>query len=283
MTLSSQVATYGLTAIARAASPSVTWRERLGSAARSVNLPLAVTGFEAAGVLGGIGNAFTVDMQTAIGTPTGSGAYATGVLTFTGNALANGFVTVGSRVYTWKVTAAAANDVKIGATASISIDNLIAAINGDAGAGTLYGTGTVAHADVTAAIGTGDTMGITADVIGTSGNAIATIATMTNATWAASTLTGGVTATAITGANGEDMEGVAIPTLVKIVAVELVCTAGGLTLDWGAGVSTFAIPAGGVFSYVAPAGSSDLITDDFAFQATSADSTFTLTVLATIS
>lgn len=82
-------------------------------------------------------------------------------------------------------------EVLVGASDSDSLDNLIAAINGAAGAGTLYGAGTVAHPDVTAAAGAGDTMVVTAIVGGLAGNAVTTTAALTSGDFAAATLTGG--------------------------------------------------------------------------------------------
>lgn len=117
---------------------------------------------------------------------------ATGVLTLAGNAVANETVTIDAVVYTWKASVGAtANEVKVGADASTSIDNLIAAITGAAGSGTLYGSATVAHPTVTAAAGAGDTMNLTARTGGTDGNAIATTETMTQGSFGAATLTGG--------------------------------------------------------------------------------------------
>jgi hypothetical protein len=122
----------------------------------------------------------------------GAGTKAAGVLTLTGNAVNNETVTIGGRTYTWKTTATVTPDtVEIGASASLSIDNLIAAINGDAGAGTVYGTGTLPHTDVDAAAGAGDTMNLTAKLGGTAGNSIVTTETMTAGSFGATTLTGG--------------------------------------------------------------------------------------------
>lgn len=87
----------------------------------------------------------------------------------------------------------AAYAVEIGATASDSLDNLIAAINAAAGAGTTYGTGTVVHPDVTAAAGAGDTVDVTANAAGAAGDDIATDTDVGSASWGGTTLTGGVT------------------------------------------------------------------------------------------
>ncbi len=119
---------------------------------------------------------------------------ATGTLTTTGNAVADETVTIGGRVYTWKAALTGSNQVLVGASAQDSLDNLEAAVTGGAGAGTIYGTGTVAHADVNA-VRISATLVVTAKVRGTGGNAIATTETMTNASWGAATLTGAIDAT----------------------------------------------------------------------------------------
>lgn len=124
-------------------------------------------------------------------------AAAVGVLTLSGNMSDADIVTIGSRSYKFTVNLSApavADEVKIGATASDSIDNLIAAINGEAGAGSTYSTGTVAHANVTAAVGAGDTMGVTAKVKGTAGNSITTTEVGGTSSWGAATLASGANA-----------------------------------------------------------------------------------------
>lgn len=99
-------------------------------------------------------------------------------------------VVIGAKTYTWKTVLLTSYDVLIGANASDSCDNLIAAINGAAGAGTTYGTGTVASTEVYAAAGAGDTVVVTAWTEGQSG-VVATTETMANGSWAAAVLTGG--------------------------------------------------------------------------------------------
>jgi len=86
------------------------------------------------------------------------------------------------------------DEVKIsGVNASGSLDALIAAINGDAGEGTTYSTGQVAHELVTAAAGDGDTMVVTAVATDASGNQIDVATDVTSASWDDIHLTGGVT------------------------------------------------------------------------------------------
>lgn len=119
---------------------------------------------------------------------------ATGTLTLAGNPADGDTVTIGTTVYTFETGALdTAYKVDVGADASASIDNLIHAINGTGTPGTHYATGTVAHPDVTAVAGTGDTMDVTAILAGAQGNAIATTETFTNGSsvWGAGTLASG--------------------------------------------------------------------------------------------
>jgi hypothetical protein len=120
------------------------------------------------------------------------GAAAVGTLTLTGNAGNGQTVTIGTKVYTFQTTLTDVDgNVLIGATASNSIDNLIAAINLAAGAGTLYAASTAFNQFVTAVAGTGDTMDVTARSPGTSGNTIATTETLSSGSWGGATLSGG--------------------------------------------------------------------------------------------
>lgn len=107
------------------------------------------------------------------------GVRSVGVLTLTGDPVAAETVTIGTQVYTWVAAVSAADEILIGATEADSLDNLIAAINGAAGEGSLYGTGTVTNVDVTAADGVGDTMDVTAIAPGVAGDLIVTTETMT--------------------------------------------------------------------------------------------------------
>lgn len=139
----------------------------------------------------------------------GAEVAATGTLTLTGNAVADETVTIAGKTYTWKASpTTVANQVKVGATASDSIDNLIAAIMGGTGSGSLYGSATIAHTLVSAAAGSGDTMVITAlveDASGTAGNAYATTETMTNGSFGVATLNGGVDADPYTASTTDDI------------------------------------------------------------------------------
>ena len=106
---------------------------------------------------------------------------ATGTLTLAENVATGETVTIGSQTYTFRTALTAsttANEVLIGATASDSLDNLIAAVTAGTGGGVKYGSATTANALATAAAGAGDTMTVTALVKGASGNSIATTETL---------------------------------------------------------------------------------------------------------
>lgn len=134
---------------------------------------------------GGAGTTFYV--REAAGAPVA----ATGVLD--GITIANGdTVTIGGVTYTFVTTLAVAYDVLVDISDSATLDNLVAAITAGAGAGTKYGTGTVAHPTVTAAAGAGDTVDVTALTAGVSGNYITTTSALTAGGFASTTLTGGL-------------------------------------------------------------------------------------------
>lgn len=119
-----------------------------------------------------------------------SPTFAVGTLDFNGNVTDLDTITIGATVYRYVTVLALAYDILIGGTASQTIANSVAAVNGAAGEGTVYGTGTDAHPDVTASTVPGD-MIATAKVAGAAGNLIATLSTSLTATWGAATLQGG--------------------------------------------------------------------------------------------
>lgn len=116
---------------------------------------------------------------------------AKGLLTFVDNPSDTEVVVIGSRTYTFNTALGGADSILIGADAETSLNNLLAAINGDTGEGTLYGTGTVVHPDVTGNTFEGTSVVIEAKVVGLAGNAIVTTTTVTNAIWTGPTLSGG--------------------------------------------------------------------------------------------
>ncbi len=126
-----------------------------------------------------------------------AGTLASSTLTSTGTAPANNdTVTIGSVTYTYKTTlTGAANEILIGASASVALDNTKSAINGTAGAGTTYGTGTSAHPQVTAGTKTATTLVVNATQPGTASNSVATTDTRAQLSWTGSTLAGGTAST----------------------------------------------------------------------------------------
>lgn len=118
-------------------------------------------------------------------------------LTLTGLPLDTETITVGARTYTFQdVLTNVDGNVKIGATAAATINNLVAAINLGGGAGTAYAAATTANTQVTAVDGPGDTVIFTAKAPGTGGNAYASTETLTNGSFGGATFAGGVAAAA---------------------------------------------------------------------------------------
>lgn len=129
---------------------------------------------------------------TIIASLTSVAVASTGVLTLSAITSANSqTVTIGGQVYTYNTSLTnTANNVLIGADTTAMAANLAAAINAGSGAGTTYGTGTVANASVSAVAALG-VVTLTAKTPGTVGNAIATTETLSNGAFANATLTGG--------------------------------------------------------------------------------------------
>jgi hypothetical protein len=104
---------------------------------------------------------------------------ATGVLKISSNPADGKIVTIGTVTYTFVEDLTAepvANEVKIQVDPTDTVTALINAINGGAGEGTTYSTGTVVHPLVTAALvdNKTDEIAITAKTAGVAGNTIAT-------------------------------------------------------------------------------------------------------------
>lgn len=124
-----------------------------------------------------------------------TGTAPTGTITSSGVAVADETITIGNVTYTWKasVTNTTPNQVKIGAAATNSLDNLKDAINGTAlvgSPGTEYSQATVRHPNVIAGTKTATTLVVSSRNTNTDGS-LATTETMTNWAWGASTLSAG--------------------------------------------------------------------------------------------
>lgn len=122
---------------------------------------------------------------------------ASSTLTSTGTTPTDGDkVQVGGRTYIAKTTLsspAVADEVLIGGSAAIFLDNLKSAINHTGTVGTDYSSTTAIHSEVTATTNTDTTQLVTAKRVGTYGNLITTSATSTGTTlsWTGTALTGG--------------------------------------------------------------------------------------------
>lgn len=127
---------------------------------------------------------------------------ASGTLTTNGTAPADGAtVTIGDQTYTFKTALTAsttANQVLIGVSAAVALDNLKSAVNKSIGGGTTYGSATVANADVTATTNGDTTQLFVAVVGGVAANLVATTETSATLSWGAAVLAGGIDATVAT-------------------------------------------------------------------------------------
>lgn len=125
--------------------------------------------------------------------------YAFQTLTGTASNVSNGdTVTIGSKVYTFQtVLTNVDGNVKIGATAALSLTNLFNAINNVSESGTPgtdYATAMTTNTQVVASNPTSTTLYVQSLTAGTAGNSIATTETSAQLSWGAATLTGGATA-----------------------------------------------------------------------------------------
>ncbi len=146
------------------------------------------------------GSRLPAEIVSDINVAAGGAVRATGTLSLNSNILDTETVTIGSKVYTFLDTLINADgNVHIGATASDTLDNLIAAITLGAGSGTAYAATMTVHPTVMAAAGAGDTMVATAKLAGLAGNSIATTETITDvlSVWSTATLLGGLDGTPV--------------------------------------------------------------------------------------
>lgn len=136
-----------------------------------------------------------VDAAIGATTPTAS----TGVLTFSGQPANGETITVGPFTYRWTNVSANATGqvpyyVLIGTNTAASIVNLAAAINGTTNRGVTFSNLTVPNPLATAVATSGTVLTVTATNPGADGNGFATTSATANATWGATTSTGGISA-----------------------------------------------------------------------------------------
>lgn len=118
---------------------------------------------------------------------------ARGTLTASANPSNNDSVTLNGKIYTFQSTLTDVDgNVLIGAAASDTIENLVAAVNLSAGAGTAYAASTTIHPTMTAVVGQADTVVFIAKTAGVAGNALTTVASGTGLSFGAATLEGGL-------------------------------------------------------------------------------------------
>jgi flagellin len=111
----------------------------------------------------------------------GLGTYATGTLDLTGQPQAGNTVTIGTQTYTFEAVASAANQVAISSTSvAQTLQNLQAAVNGLAGAGTAYGSGTSPNGLAQIISVNGGAATVQALQAGTAGNSIPLSAVLTS-------------------------------------------------------------------------------------------------------
>lgn len=118
---------------------------------------------------------------------------ALGTLTLSGQPLNTETVVVGGKTYTFQTSLTDVDgNVKIGADAAASIQNLYNAINlTGTGVGTNYATSMTKNKQVEVTSTTATTLVVKAGVPGTIGNLIASTETLTNGSWGGSVLASG--------------------------------------------------------------------------------------------
>lgn len=131
-------------------------------------------------------------------------AAATQNLAYVGQPANGNTVTVNGKVYNFRTTLTDVDGyVAIGASVSITIDNLISAVNLSGGAGTKYAASTTLHPTVSCALSVGPNVLFTYKTAGKIGNGTAVSTTVGAWTWTAGTMTGGTTDVAATIVNIE--------------------------------------------------------------------------------
>lgn len=141
--------------------------------------------------------------------------------------------------------ASTANEVKIGASAAATLDNLKAAVNGDtAGKGVTYAYATAASTEVDATTNTDTTQLFVAKATGTAGNSLASTDTSATLLFTGSTFTGGTAASSVSAHVTAGTVDTGAHTLVVTSKVATLAanaygtTKSAVTLSWGSSTLT---------------------------------------------
>lgn len=133
--------------------------------------------------------------DTTVGNSTQELEKATGVLTLSSTGpLDTETFTVGGKTYTLQETLTDVDgNILLGASNEETVGNIVAAISLGAGAGTVYANSMIASSDVDVLDSDATSVTVQALTGGVGGNSITTTDTLTNGSWGAATLTGGLT------------------------------------------------------------------------------------------
>jgi hypothetical protein len=125
--------------------------------------------------------------------------YATAILTSNGTDVSvNDTVTIGAVTYTFKAApTTVANEIKIGGTATLTLDNVKKAVNLTGVSGTDYGSATVIHPTARASAKTATTLLFVAKTAGTGGNALAFAKVAVTLSVSGATFAGGAAASGL--------------------------------------------------------------------------------------
>lgn len=174
------------------------------------------------------GDTVTLKGRTYTAKTTLTEAAASGTLTSDATAPADGdLVHIDGVTYVYRTTLtvpATANEVLIGVSAAVALDNLKSAITVDGTSG-VYASNTVVHPTVTATTNTNTTQLVVAKAIGVAGNSILTSETSAHLSWGGSSLASGADSVANEVLIGSTSDGSAFLTNLRL-AINGLATAG---------------------------------------------------------
>jgi len=214
-----------------------------GAAATRVFMPLALVHYEVEFYFDGAGGSATLDLANGDAWDVIIGVKSAGTINFTGLPVAAQIITVNALVYTFAAAAADGTEITIGADATETAANAVAAIS--------------ARDTALDAINVLGVVTVSAAFTGVYGNAITLAEAATNVTVSGATLTGGVDAVTLTG-GGVDYLGAMLPTMTKVHALLITCSSGSADLVLSTVLKDSITPDGGFQGWSRP-GRADLI------------------------